>query len=95
MAESTAVLPPHAPTGLVTVPAFGVPEQGTGGAQVKVRPEAGMIVLDVVTVAPFVPPAVVLAHEVAEVRLLNAVFVAPRRPTCVVRGVPLVAVHVP
>ena len=54
------LLPAHIPdTELVAVPPAGVPEHGTGGVHVKVRPDAGNTEEDNVAVAVFAVPEVV------------------------------------
>ena len=65
----------------IVLPGVGVPVHtvATGGVQVYVKPDAGLTVLESVTVDVFNVPAVVDAQFVVVVLLLNAV--APCSPT--------------
>jgi hypothetical protein len=70
-------------------------EQGEGGSQVKVNPEAGIIVFDSVHVAELAAPAIVALQSVVVERLLKSALLLPLNPTWLVVEVALVAVQVP
>ena len=72
-------LPPQDTVAGVAVTEVG--EAKLPGVQVNANPDVGIMVLELVTVAALVAPAVVALQFVAVVRLLKSALVAPLKPT--------------